>query len=50
MGILVVLRSHLPSQTMDEFFLRGGGGGIKGWGCKFFVVKGKNVLPTLLEI
>ena len=49
MGILVVLRSHLPSQTMDEFFLRGGGG-IKGWGCKFCVVTGKNVLPTLLEI
>ena len=35
MGILVVLRSHLPSQTMDEFFLRGGGGGLRGGGASF---------------
>ena len=34
MGILVVLRSHLPSQTMDEFFLRGGGG-LRGGGASF---------------
>ena len=38
MGILVVVRSHLPSQTMDEFFLRrGGGGGLRGGGAIFLL-------------